>query len=201
MTVLAALVVAAATIGPVAAFTAFMAVGGASAGHPPHPTGQPTPAGRPVGAQLVAAGAVPTSLRISAIGVRAKVEPLRLDRSGRLRPPRDPADAGWWVGGPAPGDLGAAVLAGHLDSRTGPALFWRLARLRAGDRVRVVRRDGRTASFTVDSVRVFPAADFPTRLVYGPSPDRALRLITCGGSFDRVHGHYLDNVVVFATAR
>lgn len=144
---------------------------------------------------------LPVSVRIPAVGVRAAVEPLHLDRSGRLQPPRDPSHAGWWTGGPVPGDLGAAVLAGHLDSRAGPALFWRLSQLRAGDAVQVRRGDGRRAAFVVDSVRTFPADRFPTQLVYGPVPDRALRLITCGGSYDVRRGRYRDNVVVFATGR
>lgn len=142
----------------------------------------------------------PTSLRIAAIGVRAEVESLHLDRAGRLQPPRVPSRAGWWSGGPVPGDLGAAVLAGHLDSLTGPALFWRLAQLRTGDVVRVTRSDGRTVAFAVDRVQVFAATAFPTQLVYGPTPDRELRLVTCGGSYDYARGHYRDNVVVFALA-
>jgi hypothetical protein len=152
-------------------------------------------------AQRVSTTTRPTSLRIPAIGVRAGIERLHLGSSGRLQSPHDPSEAGWWAGGPVPGNLGAAVMAGHLDSRTGRALFWRLAQLRAGDVVRVTRSDRKTAAFVVDSVRVFAANDFPTALVYGPTPDRALRLITCGGSYDLQRGRYRDNVVVFATAR
>lgn len=167
----------------------------------PQPAARPARTDPPGPAQGVGTTARPTSVRIPAIGVRARVEPLHLDRSGGLRSPRDPSDAGWWAGGPVPGNLGAAVLAGHLDSRTGPALFWRLAELGPGDLVRVGRSDGRSAAFVVDSVRVFAADDFPTLRVYGPTPDRALRLITCAGSYDFQRGHYRDNVVVFATAR
>jgi sortase family protein len=170
----------------------------------PRPAATATAAAvRPVSsgsAQRVGTTTRPTAVRIPAIGVRAGVERLRLDPAGRLRSPRDPSRAGWWAGGPVPGDLGAAVVAGHLDSLTGPALFWRLSQLGPGDVVRVARSDGRSVAFVVDSVRLFAAADFPTAQVYGPTPDRALRLITCGGSFDAQRGHYRDNVVVFATA-
>jgi hypothetical protein len=141
---------------------------------------------------------VPVGLRIPTIGVRSAVERLRLDRSGQLQPPVSPERAGWWVDGVVPGELGAAVVIGHLDSRTGPALFWRLHELRAGDVVTVARSDGTRATFTVDRVRLLPTDDFPTALVYGPTPDRQLRLITCGGGYDAAAGHYRDNVVVFA---
>ncbi|MBW8767444.1 MAG: class F sortase, partial [Geodermatophilales bacterium] len=90
------------------------------------------------------------------------------------------------------------VLAGHVDSTAGPAVFFRLGELAAGDEVVVGRSDGTTVRFTVTRVARYPKAAFPTAEVYGPTPDAQLRLITCGGDFDRSRRSYADNVVVFA---
>lgn len=139
-------------------------------------------------------------MRIPAIGVRSSLERLGIGPKGELRPPHDPDRVGWFRDGPVPGDLGAAVLAGHVDSVDGPAVFWRLAQLRPGDRVTVVRSDGSASTFAVTEVGRFAQKRFPTGAVYGPTPDRALRMITCGGPYDRARGHYRDNVVVFALA-
>jgi sortase (surface protein transpeptidase) len=97
-----------------------------------------------------------------------------------------------------PGDVGPSLLAGHVDSRTGPAVFYRLRELRGGDRIVVERSDGRTATFEVDRVEQVSKSSFPTRRVYGATPRPELRLITCGGTFDASSGHYLSNVVVYA---
>lgn len=139
-------------------------------------------------------------VRIPAIKVRSRLEQLAIGRDGALTPPRNPALAGWYAAGPAPGDLGASVLAGHVDSKTGPAVFWRLAALRRGNRVEVTRSDGTTARFAVQEVRRVSRERFPTLAVYGPLPDRGLRLITCGGLYDHRRGRYRDNIVVFALA-
>ncbi|WP_432987996.1 sortase domain-containing protein [Dactylosporangium sp. CA-233914] len=107
---------------------------------------------------------------------------------------------GWYRRGPAPGERGNAVLAGHVDSAaSGPAVFYGLRRLEPGDRVTVARADGSTAASRVDSVRLFDRAAFPAALVYGPAPDAHLRLVTCGGAFDRGRGEYLGNTVVAAS--
>ncbi len=97
-----------------------------------------------------------------------------------------------------PGRLGPAVIAGHVDSRSGPAVFYRLRELRPGDLVVVERADGTRLRFLVERVDRFPKAGFPTAAVFGPVPSAALRLITCAGDFDRASGHYLDNLVVSA---
>lgn len=123
-----------------------------------------------------------------------------MSRSGRLQPPVDPQRAGWFPGSSVPGELGPAIIAGHRDSLVGPAVFWRLSDLRPGDTVTVTRSDGGSARFEVAQVRRVPRDDFPTEQVYGASPDRVLRLITCGGLYDHVHGRYLDNVLVVALA-
>ena len=142
----------------------------------------------------------PVRLRIPSIGVDTSLERLKMNRDGHLRPPRDPDRAGWFSGSAVPGDLGAAVVAGHRDSRTGRAVFWRLTDLRRGDRIRVTRSDGVTARFTVTHVRRVARARFPTARVYGATPGHELRLITCGGHYDDRHGHYRDNVLVLALA-
>jgi sortase (surface protein transpeptidase) len=143
-------------------------------------------------------GVHPTQLRIPSLGVRTALVPLGLDRAGALQVPDDPATAGWYVEGVVPGDVGPAVIAGHVDSATGPAVFYRLAGLRPGAAVEVVRSDGRTARFRVTEVARYPKTGFPTDRVYGPVPGPSLRLITCGGRYDRARRSYSDNVVVYA---
>jgi hypothetical protein len=162
-----------------------------AAAGPSSAVGGPQPL--PSGARVVA-----TSVSIPAIGVRSTLQPLALDRTGALQPPRDPAQAGWYAAGPVPGDRGPAVIAGHLDSFTGPAVFLRLRQLRPGDVVVVHRSDGTTATFRVQSTRTYPKDAFPTQAVYGPTPVPVLRLITCGGAYDRSRQRYPDDVVVFA---
>ncbi|TDD65081.1 class F sortase [Jiangella aurantiaca] len=145
------------------------------------------------------ADTVPVRVRIPAIGVDSAMETLHREDDGRLAAPEDWQSAGWFAGGPVPGMPGPAVLAGHVDSPDGPAVFADLARLRPGDRIEVELSDGTVAVFEVDGSRTVPQADFPTEEVYGPVPDRQLRLITCQ-TFDEAAGHYVDNLVVFATA-
>ncbi|MEW2382010.1 class F sortase [Micromonospora sp. NPDC047707] len=141
----------------------------------------------------------PTRVRVPRIAVDSPLEVLGVDAAGALAPPVDFARAGWYGAGPAPGDPGPAVIAGHLDSRTGPAVFARLGELRRGDRVQVWRGD-RVVSFRVTGTVRAPKDRFPTAAVYGPTPGPELRLVTCGGDFDRRTRHYRDNVVVFAVA-
>jgi len=140
----------------------------------------------------------PAHLDIPAIGVNADVVGLGLNPAGELEPPAAPSAVGWYAGGVAPGSAGAAVLVGHVDSKTGPAVFWRLRSLRAGDTVAVLDAAAQQHRFVVVKVEQYAKNAFPTALVYGPSARPALRLVTCGGSFDRTNGHYVDNVVVYA---
>jgi hypothetical protein len=140
----------------------------------------------------------PTRLAIPHIGVDSTLETLDLDDRGEITPPRDYGKAGWYGRGVVPGQPGPAVIAGHVDSTTGPAVFFRLIELRAGDEIQVYAGD-RVSTFRVNRVRSFAKTDFPTELVYGPTPLAELRLITCGGVFDRARMSYKDNVVVFAT--
>ena len=105
---------------------------------------------------------------------------------------------GWYSAGPEPGEPGPAVIAGHLDSKTGPDVFARLSQARPGQRIRIDLEDGTTLIFRVTDVEQYAQTDFPTRSVYGATDDPELRLITCGGAYDHAVGRYQDNVVVFA---
>ncbi|KRF25709.1 class F sortase [Phycicoccus sp. Soil803] len=142
----------------------------------------------------------PVALRIPSIGVNTKgIVDLTLDKKGKLQAPTDFAKAGWYAGGPTPGEFGPAVIGAHVDSKSGPAVFYRLGSLQKGATVSVLRKDGSTARFVVDRVARYSKADFPTSTVYGDTRGRAeLRLITCGGAFDQSTGHYVDNIVAFA---
>ncbi|OLZ59743.1 class F sortase [Amycolatopsis keratiniphila] len=145
------------------------------------------------------APAKPARLEIPAIGVRAgAIVDLGLAGDGTLEVPNDAVTAGWFTGGPAPGEVGPAVLAGHVDYKKVPGVFVRLKELKAGDEALVHREDGITAVFTVYAVERHPKASFPTEKVYGDTTGPELRLITCGGDFDSSTGNYLDNVVAFA---
>jgi sortase (surface protein transpeptidase) len=141
----------------------------------------------------------PVTLTIPSIGVQTSLIRLGLAADGTLQVPQSTAVAGWYTGSPRPGAVGSAVIAGHIDSRTGPGVFFRLSSLRPGDRVYVRRADGTLAVFRVTAVRQFPKDSFPTSAVYGPAPDPEVRLITCGGTFDPQTGSYLSNTIVYAT--
>ena len=158
-------------------------------GAPPAPTTVPGPDAPP-----------PVRIRIPAIGVDSALARLGLNADGTIQVPPDFNEAGWYEDGPVPGQPGPAVILGHLDSYTGPAVFYRLSSLRAGSRVEVARADGSEVTFTVQRVARFPVANFPTDQVYGVTAEPELRLITCAGTFDVVRGRYTTNVVVFAVA-
>src|SRR5438874_1410397 len=138
------------------------------------------------------------AVQIPAIGVDAKVNDLGLNSDGTLQVPADFSVAGWYSLGPKPGDVGPAVIVGHVDSRNGPAVFYRLSDLAAGENV-VVWVAKKKVTFVVDSVHEYPKTAFPTSKVYGPTHGPVLRLITGGGAFNRATGHYDDNIVVSAS--
>ncbi|MFR9676401.1 class F sortase [Streptomyces sp. TR06-5] len=144
--------------------------------------------------------AAPSRVSIPTIGVSAPLTRLDLTADGALEapPPDDDNLAGWYADGVPPGAVGTALVAGHVDTAAGPAVFYGLGVLGKGDQVEVVRTDGSTAVFTVDAVEVYEGDDFPDRKVYGPSDRPELRLITCGGRFDEQADEYTGNVVVFA---
>jgi Sortase domain len=160
------------------------------AGPAPGPAGPPEP---------VVMAARPVGLSVPALGIDGPLEELGADPVTReLAAPDDPSVAGWYAAGVVPGDTGPAVVGGHVDSRAGPGVFFGLRGLVPGDLVEIRRSDGRTARFTVTDVRLYPKDRFPTEAVYGPAPAPELRLVTCGGTFDRAERSYADNVVVNA---
>jgi Sortase domain len=177
---------------------------------------QPRAAARPVAARVPAAGtgpiaadsfqsartyptvAAPVRLRIPALHVDSAVQDLGLQSDGTIAVPKRTDVAGWYEHGPRPGQPGPAVILGHVDSHTGPGIFINLSTVRPGALVRVDLADGSTVMFRVTRVERVSKTRFPTDLVYAPTLDPTLRLVTCGGSFDRSRGSYRDNVIAFA---
>ncbi len=141
----------------------------------------------------------PTQVRIPALGVTSRIMGLGLERDGSMEVPPGAYPVGWYDGSPTPGQLGPAVLAGHVDWEGEPGAFYGLRELRPGDAVVVDRADGVVATFRVDRVEEHAKDDFPTDEVYGDIDHAGLRLITCGGAFDEGTGDYQDNVIVFAS--
>ncbi|MGP4002547.1 class F sortase [Streptomyces sp. 8N706] len=193
--------------GTAAVITALLAgawlLGGAQ-DPPPQPSASEAAAGQgPAGPDRLPGApmshAEPVRVRIPAIGVSAPVVRLSLDASGRLQTP--PAGrgnlAGWYADGPSPGQRGNAVMAGHVDTARGRAVFFALGSLRRNHTIEVDRADGSRAVFAVDAVEIHSKDHFPDRRVYGPTTRPELRLITCGGAFSRTSG-YQANVVVYA---
>jgi hypothetical protein len=176
-------------------------------GAPAPMTGDAAAVGRPPAHPLPAAhaplpAAQPRRIDIAAAGVHAPVIGSGLDRKGAVKPPpfSRAKSVAWYRGGPEPGTAGAALLVGHVDTRSKPAVFYRLSDLRRGETLRVARSDGSTAEFTVEDVAMVTAKRFDARRVYGArTGGRAeLRLITCGGRFDKKTRTYAANVVVSA---
>ncbi|KUO20306.1 class F sortase [Streptomyces dysideae] len=167
----------------------------AAVGRPADDVELPSPV-RPLG------NALPQRLDIPGLGVQARVVARGLDRQGAVdAPPLGQAGVvGWYAAGVRPGAAGAALMVGHVDTETRPAVFYRISTMKPGETVRVIRDDGRVAEFTVDDVQVVNRDRFDARQAYGPrEPGRAeLRLITCGGTFDRASRSYQANVIVSA---
>ncbi|MFI9052291.1 class F sortase [Streptomyces sp. NPDC053427] len=168
---------------------------------PPQPGGGApalTPVGgRPSGPRL--ARSAVSRVAVPSLKISAPVVPLGLDKDGWIAAPpaRNPNLAGWYADGPAPGEPGTAVIVGHVDLYTGPAVFYRLGSLTKGRTIRVTRKDGRTVLFEVYGIQVFAKEHFPARRVYGATGRPELRLLTCGGGYS-ASGGYAGNVVVFA---
>ena len=141
----------------------------------------------------------PVRIGIPAIGVSSPLDRLGRARDRTVGVPSRWERAGWYAPGTRPGDPGSAVILGHVDSKRGPAVFYRLRELRRGDLVEVARADGSSVRFAVESVEQYDKRRFPTDEVYYPTLTPALRLVTCGGQFDHATGHYRSNVIVFAT--
>ncbi len=149
--------------------------------------------------EIRTSSADPAFVDIAAIGATSTIGPLGTLLDGRLETPNDFMKVGWWAGGVVPGAVGPAVLAGHLDSVQGPAIFARLHQLKPDDRITIARRDGVVLHFAVTRIDRYPKDLFPATQVYGATSTRELRLITCGGQFDRQARSYTANTVVYAT--
>jgi len=161
----------------------------------PSPVAEVVPALAPTGPRTTA-----VSIAIPRLDLSGPLDELGVAEDGELLAPDDPARAGWYAGGVVPGDLGPAIVGGHVDSRRGPGVFFALRSLRRDDVVEITRSDGRIARFSVTRVQQVAKEQFPTAAVYGPTARSELRLITCGGRFDRTAHSYTDNVVVEAVA-
>jgi Sortase domain len=155
---------------------------------------EPTKAG-----PLLAARSVPVTLSVPAISLNVSLSSLGLNSDGTVQVPTDIQQPGWFRLGPTPGQAGSAVILGHVDSYQGPAVFFNLRTLVAGDQVNVTLADGAITHFDVTSVAMFTKTQFPDQQVYAPHSYSALQLVTCGGAFDSATGHYLSNIVVFTT--
>lgn len=139
----------------------------------------------------------PLTLKIPKLDLETNIVNLGLNQDQTVEVPKGYTEVGWYKNGPTPGELGPAVILGHVDSVDGPAVFYRLGKLEAGDRVEVVREDGTTATFEVTELGRYPQDEFPTQLVYGDVPYAGIRLITCTGVFDRKTQRYSHNLVVY----
>jgi len=144
---------------------------------------------------------VPVRLAIPRIHVASSLERLGRARDGTVEVPSRWEVPGWYALGPRPGDPGSAVILGHVDSKRGPAVFYRLRELRPGDEIRIARADGSSVRFVVERTAKYDKQRFPTDDVYYPALAPALRLVTCGGQFDFTTGHYRSNIIVFAAIR
>jgi sortase (surface protein transpeptidase) len=147
------------------------------------------------------AASTPVSVDIPKIGAHSSLVQLGLnaDQTIEVPPVSTPMQAGWYKLGPTPGEIGPAVILGHVDGNKQAGIFYRLHELAAGDKVSVGRQDGSTATFTVQKVERDAKDAFPTDAVYGDTSTADLRVITCGGAFDSKAHSYVDNIIVFAT--
>lgn len=144
----------------------------------------------------------PVELRIPKLNLETSFEaPLGLNEDRTIEIPETYTKVGWYENGPTPGEIGPAVILGHVDSYEGPAVFWPLGKLEPGDEVEIDREDGTTAVFVITHSERFDQDEFPTQLVYGPTPDAQLRLITCTGTFNKGAQRYSHNLVVFGVLK
>ena len=141
----------------------------------------------------------PSSIKASAVGITSTLGQVGVNPDGTIEVPTDYSQAGWYRLGPTPGELGPAVILGHVDSLKGPAVFYNLSSMRPGQTIDVTRVDNTVARFRVDAINTYRQDQFPTDAVYGPINYAGLRLITCGGVYDKKAKAYESNVVVFAT--
>jgi sortase (surface protein transpeptidase) len=140
----------------------------------------------------------PIKITIPSLGVNTKVGTLGLQPDHQVMVPTNTRVVGWYKDGPPPGQIGSAVILGHVDSTQGPGAFFALKSMKAGARINLVLADGAVTVFAVTKVVQYSKSSFPDRLVYGSNGTRALQLVTCGGTFDHATGHYESNIVVFS---
>ncbi|MER6943569.1 class F sortase [Nonomuraea sp. NPDC000554] len=148
--------------------------------------------------QNAGAAVVPESIDIPSIDVEAPLMKLGLSKDGEveLPPYEKPKMAGWFSGSAVPGEKGASVIVGHVDTKTAPAVFFKLRQVRKGEIVKVERSDGKVVEYKVDSIEQVHKDSFPAKRVY---VDDGLKLVTCGGKFDYAKGEYIDNIIVYAS--
>ncbi|MEQ4714903.1 class F sortase [Nonomuraea sp. B19D2] len=173
---------------------------------PARPDAPPPLAAAPVAAPIPAAKtktarAKPTRIKIPKIKVNSPIGSVTVDTKGKLGTPplTKPNQTGWYRYSPVPGEVGPAIINGHVSTRKGPAVFDRLRELAKGDQIYVYRSDGKVTRFTVSGIEQASKTSFPTSRVYGNTKDSQLRLITCGGVFNQAAHSYTDNIVVYAT--
>lgn len=147
----------------------------------------------------VVARSTPVSLRVPAIALSVPLSTLGLNPDGTVQVPTNDIEPGWFRLGPTPGQIGSAVILGHVDTYQGPGVFFQLRTLRAGDQVQVSLADGVVANFAVTAVTQYTKAQFPAQEVYQSHGSSELQLVTCGGAFDSQTGHYLSNIVVYTS--
>lgn len=141
----------------------------------------------------------PVNLYIPALNLDASfVSPLKLQADQTVGVPDSYNQVGWYEGGATPGEVGPAVILGHVDSKEGPAIFYSLGQLKEGEDIEVTREDGSVAIFVVTKLRRYQQSDFPTQDVYGPTDKPTLRLVTCTGIFNKGEQRYSHNLVVYA---
>lgn len=158
---------------------------------PPAPSLPPAPPMQP---------STPKRLIVKKLGINAPIQSVGTDKKGAIQTPpiNNPNLVGWYRYGPTPGQAGPAVMLGHKDTVSRSAVFARLRELQNGDTIEVTRMDGTVAVFTVGGIEQAAKETFPTNRVYGNADAAELRLITCGGSYNHITGHYVDNVIVYA---
>jgi hypothetical protein len=152
-----------------------------------------------VPAPAAVARSIPVAVRIPAINVAVWLTQLGLNANGTVAVPTSVQVPGWFSPGPSPGQIGSAVILGHVDSYKGPGVFFQLRSLRPGDPIEVNLSDGVVATFDVTSVVEYQKTAFPDQKVYGSNGSSELQLVTCGGAFDSQTGHYLSNIVVYSS--
>lgn len=153
-------------------------------------------------AEVAALGrSTPTKVRVPKIGAESSLVPLGLnkDQTIQVPPVNQPMQAGWYDGAPTPGEKGPAIVLGHVDGAGKPGIFYKLREVAVGDEIQVDRADGKTVRFVVHETEQVAKKDFPTERVYGDTERPELRLITCGGIFDKGARSYQDNIIVYAT--